>query len=431
MSQQENPPPNFPGTKPPLLMPESNRELGTAGASSRTDYLTNVARHWRRTLLLGLLGSLALLVFSFTRPQTFIATTTVLPPEHEGAGGMLAFLANTSSALDFLKGDIGSNPTLDLFKTIIESRTVSEDVAGDSVIHTYFGRRDTSLKSITDALQGSIQGEAMRTGMLTVTVKLNAPGLASKRELDSARRMTAYLANKFVEALDRFNRDRLMTSAKNSRMFVEREYQAKKAELDSAYAQLQQFQETHQAISLPEQLAATVSAAAKLTGQKQELEMEREVASHELSPNSPQIEALGSELEATQQELDKYDSGGAGAYVLALKSAPALSRALAGYSREVKVLEQVTAYLREEFEQERISEQRDLPSLQVLDAAQIPDERSSPNRILYTILGLLIGLALGFASVGYEMFASDVRSRPEVHYRLINALQAMRLRGRK
>ena len=132
-------------------------------------------------------------------------------------------------------------------------------------------------------------------------------------------------------------------------------------------------------------------------------------------------------MDAAQQELNKYDSGGAGEYILALKNAPALSRELAGFLREVKVLEQVTAYLRQELEQEKISEQRDLPSLQVLDPAQVPNDRSSPSRTLYAGLGLLIGLGFGFILIIFQRFAADVRTRPDVHYRLLNALRAMRL----
>jgi tyrosine-protein kinase Etk/Wzc len=402
------------------------KSVGT-NAPNRIDFLTSVARHWRRIALFGLLGAVLLVAFSFTVPPTYVSTVTVLPPEHEGAGGMMAFLANSASALDVLKGGLSENPTLDLFKTIVESRSISEDVASDSVIRTYFRRRDTSLKSITDKLQGSLQSEALRTGMMTVTVKMSPPRFASKQAMDSVRMMTAYVANKFVEVLDRFNRDRLMTSAKNTRMFVEEEYNAKRVELDSAYASLQQFQESHEAISLPEQLAATVSAAAKLTSQKQQLEMEREVESHELGPNSPRIQALGAELDAAQQELNKYDSGGAGEYILALKNAPALSRELAEYLREVKVLEQVTAYLRQELEQEKISEQRDLPSLQVLDPAQPPTDRSSPSRTLYAGLGLLIGLSFGFILIIFQRFTTDLRTHPDVHYRLLNVLRAMRL----
>src|SRR5438046_10412373 len=109
------------------------------------------------------------------------------------------------------------------------------------------------------------------------------------------------------------------------------------------------------------------SADAKLAGQIQEFEMQRNVEEHELGPGSPRIQTIQAAIDAAKVELQKYDDGGAGDYVLALKNVPALSRELAGNLREVKVLEQVTGFLRQELEQDRITEQRDLPSLPVLD----------------------------------------------------------------
>ncbi|MFI5201324.1 MAG: GumC family protein [Candidatus Kapaibacterium sp.] len=400
--------------------------------AAKPDFLTFSARRWKRILLLAIGGALVLGLFSYTRPQVFVATATVLPPEHEGMGGLLSFLSSSSaaSAISMLGGDIGASPTLELFKTIIESRSVAEDVAMDSAIHSFFFRRDTSQKGIVNALNGSVQGEALRTGELSVSVRCSAPTFSSKAELDSTRRMAAYIANKFIEALDRFNRDRLMTSAKNTRIFVEQEYTGKMVELDSAYSRLEQFQKAYGAIALPEQLTATVSAAAKLTSQMQQLEMQRNVEARELSPNDPRIRELDAEHQAAQEELSKYDSGGVGEYVLALNSAPELSRQMAGYLREVKVLEQVTAYLRGELEQDRISEQRDLPSLQVLDAALPPTAPSSPNRKLFAIVGLLLGLIAGIGLIAFERFYRDVRERPLIHYRLINVLSALRYGNR-
>lgn len=400
--------------------------------SAKPEFMTFSARRWKRIVFLAVAGAVALALFSYTRPEVFIANVSVMPPEHEGMGGLLSFLSNSSasSALNLLGGDLGGNPTLDLFKTIIESRTVAEDVAKDPTVHNFFYRRDTSQTGIVNTLNGSIQGEALRTGLLSITVKLSAPKFASGTALDSTRKMAAYVANTFVTALDRFNRDRLMTSAKTTRMFVQQEYTAKMAELDSAYDRLQQFQEMNGAIALPEQLTATVSAAANLTSKMQQLEMERKVDERELGPNDPRIRAINAEHDAAQQELNKYDSGGVGEYVVALDSAPALSRELAGYLREVKVLEQVTAYLRGELEQDRISEQRDLPSLQVLDAALPPTGPSSPNRKLYALGGLLLGLCLGAILTAFEWFYRDVRARPLAHYRLINVLASIRYGNR-
>jgi hypothetical protein len=131
----------------------------------------------RKLLAMSSLGT-AILFFLYAKslPVRYDATATVLPPERAGAGGMLAFLANSSSAFDFLKSATGAeNPALDLFKTILESRSIAEDVASDSIVHTYLVRTDTSMKARVDRLRGGVSSEALRTGMFTVNVNVSTP----------------------------------------------------------------------------------------------------------------------------------------------------------------------------------------------------------------------------------------------------------------
>ena len=397
----------------------------------KPDWLMLIARGRNTVLKAALITAILFLGLTFVIPQNYQSTATVLPPERQGVGGMLSsLLSSNSAALDLLKGGASDNPTLDLFKTIVESRSVAEEVARDPNVLAFFSRNDTAISTIPHILQESIQSEALRTGEFTLTVELSTPMLPSKRDGDSTKLMAAYVANKFITELDRFNRVRLLTIARNTRIFVEQEYNERMVQLDSAYRQLQVFQEAHQAISLPEQLTATVTAAAKLTSQIQQLEMQIGVEERELGPNSPRMQALYAELTAAKEELQKYDDGGAGEYILALKNVPELSRQFAHYLREVKVLEQVSAYLRQELEQDRVSEQRDLPSLQVLDSAQPPKKRAWPNRTLFTLVGLILGLAIGVGNISYKSFRQDVRERPEAHYRLVNLMATLR-NGRK
>jgi uncharacterized protein involved in exopolysaccharide biosynthesis len=238
--------------------------------------------------------------------------------------------------------------------------------------------------------------------------------------------MSSYIANAFINALDRYNRDRLMTTARATRVFIEGEYRNKMIDLDTAYARLQQFQEQHKAISLPEQLTATVSAAAKLAAQIQQTDVQISVEEQELGVSSPRLKALKEGRDAAKAQLSKFDDGTAGDYIIALRSAPALSRELAGLMREVKVLEQVSVYLRQQYEEQRINEERDLPSLQLLDKAQPPTGPASPNRKMYAVVGMFLGLLGSAAYLFVSRFARDVRQRPQAHWRMINVARTVR-----
>ena len=220
-----------------------------------------------------------------------------------------------------------------------------------------------------------------------------------------------------------------MTQARNTRIFVEGEYQNRMAQLDTAYAKLQAFQEEHKTISLPDQLAASVTSAALLGSQEQQLEMQIGVEERELNPNSARMQTLRAQLDEVKRELKKYDEGGVSDYVMAFKNVPDSARQLASLTREVKLLETLSAYLRQQLEQERINEQRDLPTFQVLDAAVMPDKRSSPHRLSMLLIGLFSGFLASVIYISVRNYYSQVRLNPEEHTRYLNFVTM--LKGKK
>ena len=143
--------------------------------------------------------------------------------------------------------------------------------------------------------------------------------------------------------------------------------------------------------------------------------MQLGVEERELSGNSGRVELMRAQLEEAKRQLKKYDEGGVGDYVIALNSVPELSRNLAGLLREVKMLETISGYLRQQLETERINEQRNLPTLNVLDPAVIPDRKSSPRRLTMLLIGLFSGLVISVLFVSWKKYKENVRSNPDEH----------------
>jgi len=390
------------------------------------DFFTLLASNKVVVLFITFLFGLMFLAFTFFMPQTFSGTTTILPPEKQGQSGLMSFLTG-SGALDLMKGQ--ENPATDMFKNVLDSRQLSEEIAKDQRIRRYFATFDTSEKGIVDEIHSSMQCQALRNSIFQLDIVIFTHWSPPQAEKDSARLLVPYLAKVFVDHLDHYNRERLMTTARNTRIFIEGEYQNRMTQLDSAYAKQQAFQQEHKTISLTEQLAASVSSAALLGSQVQQLEMQLGVEERELAPNSSRIQTLRSQLEEGKRELGKYGEGGVSDYVMAFKDVPTLARQLAGLTREVKLLETLSAYLRQQLEQERINEQRDLPTLQVLDPAIAPIKRSSPSRLNMLLLGLFSGF---LASILYSLirnYYSNIASNPEEHARYINFVSM--LKGKK
>lgn len=387
------------------------------------DYLTMMARH--RVAVLGFTLGFGLFFFALTFLMrfTFTSTATLLPPEKQQLGGLMSFLAG-SGALDIMKTQ--ENPALDLFQNVLESRTLAEEVAKDARIKRYFSSWDTSTLAVAGAVQRSMTVEALRNGMMTVTIDMVTHWTPEDAEKDSAKVLSAYLANKLVATLDQFNRERLMTSARNTRVFVEGEYKKRMQQLDSAYAQMQNFQQTNKAVSLPDQLSATVTAAAELGASIQQMEIQLSVEERELNPNSTRIQTLRSQISAAKQALHNFDDGSVGDYVVGLKGVPQLARQFAGLTREIKLLETLTAYLRQQWEQEKINEQRNLPSLQLLDSAMPPERKTSPKRFAMLMLGLTCGFVVSIVFVAIQRFRNVVTTDRFERRRVINFMHALR-----
>jgi uncharacterized protein involved in exopolysaccharide biosynthesis len=387
------------------------------------DYFTLWAQYKKQVLAIIALVSLLFVGITFLMPFTFTGTATLMPPEKEKSGGLMSFLSG-SGALDLMKGQ--ENPALDMFKNVIDSRVLSESIASDPRVHKYYSSFDTSLDAIAFMAHNNMTSEPLRNGVMNVQVEIKTHWFPSGDEKEEARHLAPYLANLFVHELDKFNRERLVTTAHFMREFTESQYNKRMEQLDSAYAHLQEFQETNKAVSLTEQLTATVTSAALLASQIQQLEMQIGVEERELTPNSARVTTLRAQLEEAKDQLKRYDDGSIGEYSIALTRVPELTRKLARLMREVKMLETISAYLRQQLEQERLNEQRNVPTFQMLDSAVLPLKKSSPKRSMILILGVITGLVFSGIYVGWKRFKKSLVESPEEHIRYLNLKNSLR-----
>ena len=81
-------------------------------------------------------------------------------------------------------------------------------------------------------------------------------------------------------------------------------------------------------------------------------------------------------------------------YLLAFGEVPELGKQLSDLYRDVKIQNEVYLMLQQQYYQEKIQENRDLPTVEVLDEAIPPLKASSPRVIFSTIVGGIFILLL-------------------------------------
>jgi len=240
--------------------------------------------------------------------------------------------------------------------------------------------------------------------VMTISVEMGEPQLA------------AAVANAYVEELDRVNREKSVSRAKNSRLYIESQLAETQARLGDATRLLAEYQRGHRAVSLEEQVKASILQSGEVKGQIIAKEIELNVMLQSMKPENPLVVRARQELTELRRKYDDLQIGSGDRQqeeiFMPVARVPEVGIQMAELMREAKVQETVWQLLNSQYYQTRIEEARDTPTVQVLDAAVPPLFKSSPKRkMLAVVLGLLAGIATIFYAFVQE-YAGRLDQRP-------------------
>jgi tyrosine-protein kinase Etk/Wzc len=366
---------------------------------------------YRRLIFLNFLGvCVAVAILSLFLPSWYIASTTLLPPRREGLGlgmGLTSSLVGgfsefgTSMSLPLM-----ASPS-DVLAAILKSRAVALAVIEkEDLMYTYHTKtKDDALKELFSHTE----------------VKVTPEGMISLSFEDKDRFKAARVANRFVDELDRVNRETNVSEAKNARVFIEERLAQTKEDLTKAEEDLKKFQEENKAVSLDAQMKASIEGAADLKAELVAAEIELNLLSKTMSSSNPQIQELNSKINELKRQLDvwelgnpKEESNEKKILDVPFSQLPALSLELARLLREVKIQSGIFELLTNQYEQYKIQETRDTPTIQVLDKAFPPERRSKPKRTFLVGLAGVLSLVSSVIFVfGLEYFKKSKERNPE------------------
>jgi len=339
-----------------------------------------LAEMWRerRRVAAVVLGAMVLtLGISLLLPRWYRATAVIMPPEESD------LLSNMSMAQRALTkfpifGILDEYYTpADLFKAVLLSRTVQEEVADKFDLQRLY-----HLKSREKTIK------ALKTHY---GVKMQPDGTISVSVEDPSPQRAAAMANAFLAALDRYNVERRNSQARRTREFLERRVADTDSALKASEQALRVYQELHNTVAPTSAASADMQAAADLMARKIQLEVRLGVLRSYLREDNEQVLQARTELEQLKSRI-----GGL----------PALQSDLLRLMRDQKIQEQLYLLLTSELEQARIRETMDTPTVQLLDAAIPPEKSSKPKR------GVMTGLAGVLSFAGCGVWAARRLGRP-------------------
>ncbi|MBN1480990.1 hypothetical protein EH223_00785 [candidate division KSB1 bacterium] len=347
-------------------------------------FITVLAARWlvvRNVVLTVVLVAL----ISFVLPKKYIATATLMPPSDDNKMAM-GFLSDVSVPGLSLPAAASS---ADILHEMLKSRSV-----GERVLNRYFciGSDSLPLYKILKMPSAEIGLLQMRKKVRFVLSKQKI--LSIIVELGDAK-LAADVANAYIEELDQVNQEKSVSQAKNSRVYLESQLQKTHAQLFEATKKLATFQQQNKAVSLENQMAASIQQAGELQGQILNKKIEIGVLQQSMKPGNPVIVRAQQELQEMERRYAEFQYGSAedgdnSALFLVFNDVPEVAVDLAELMREVKVQETLWQLLNQQYYQTKIEEARNTPTVQILDAATPPPFASSPNKKgLVVVFGML------------------------------------------
>ena len=246
--------PEFPAAPPTRAAGGTHESGETWVGQTRVDLgLRPYLRLWQQyrkliaaVVLVCVAGSVVRILMS---PEIYMATTTILPSGSQSNSGMLGLLASMTGVPPVVGG--ASENSSALFPRIIKSREVGLEVLNTRFqYHVAGAATEGTLMQYLQAKnedEGLLGLDAVRavdvdkeTGIISVSVRTPEPALS------------AAIANRTVQALERFNNEARHREASENSTFIDERLARAQAELALAEDALATFKEENLRMSSPE-----------------------------------------------------------------------------------------------------------------------------------------------------------------------------------
>jgi uncharacterized protein involved in exopolysaccharide biosynthesis len=366
-----------------------------------------------RRIFFGILatGILVSLLYALLLPNVYTSTTTLMPPDSVSSNSnLMGLLSSVGPIASAGSAALGTQTPGAVFVGIMGSQTVKESLVKQfDLVHHY------KMRFIEDACKQlaadtGIQ-EDFKSGIITISVKSDNSVLASN------------LAQGYIAELDRVVTHNSTSAARRERIFLEGRLKEIKQDLDDSSIALSQFSTKNRTISMPSQAMAMVDAGLKMQADLVTVRSELAALQQTYSDDNIRVRAARARVEELQRQMNKISGLNQASSSSAntnesdypsVGKLPALGLTYSDLDRKVLVEEALWEALTKQYEAAKVQEAKEIPTVRVLDEANVPQRKSSAKRSVIVVLGAMLSLfvaciAVITASVWDDMDDQDER----------------------
>lgn len=356
-------------------------------------------------------------------PKWYKATVSVLPAERNDLLSTITGLSNltksfaTSRAARGLSALTGGPTELDKYIAILKSATITDDVIKKFDLRKEYDMEDDYYEDVVKKWQKNLELEIQEEGNLTITV------------YSKDRKKCAEMANYLVERLNEVNTRLSITNAKANREFIEKRYFQNLNDITQLETQMKEFQQKYGVMAIPEQIEATVKSMAEIYLEMYKKEVEYNVVRQNYGNDHPLTKLSKTNLDELRKKIDQLNQGTDVSQkdvklLIPFKTAPKLSNEYLKIYRNLEIQYKILEFIQPLYEQAKVEEVRNTPSVLVLDKAGPPEKKAKPRVRIFFMIGLVSSLILGmFIVFTKEMFDKLKKNDPATYEYLTSWLK--------
>lgn len=357
----------------------------------------------KRVLILIITGVVAIgaVIYSLVTPQIWSSSASFFAVGNEISE--LPFnIPGFSGISASLLGNDGSAKA-ENFVTVMQSRTFSEEIIRKFNLIPYFKLNDPdSLRNMDNALK------KYKSSVVSMKVD-DKLGLVVINVKTKDKKLSVDIVNHYLTRLDEYNRNQKVTQGRLNREFLEARVNETRAILDSLIIVNRGFQESSKAIDLEAQARAMIDSYGAVISEKMKSDIELELARSTYGNQHPVVQELALKNQTLQKQIRELEKGGSGPkpeFLLDIGKIPQISSQYAQIKMNLEIYKNVYEFLYPQYEAARLSELKDMPTIEILDQPRMAGNRDKPKRaficIVATILGFIFATILALALEIYK-----------------------------
>jgi len=364
--------------------PEENKNTGKEFEINLLDVAIVLAKHLKLLIALPLITAIIAGFSAHQRPDLYTADTTFMPPKQS---------ASVSSMVSSLVGGGGgiSGPN-EMYLAVLTSRSMQDRMIKRFNLFSVY--KTKSLESARGALAGQ------------TAVKTTKDGLIHLQITDTNPKLAALLANGYVEVLLQMNNELALTEAAQHRLAAEQEFLKAKNNLSDAENTVKSLQENTGMITVGPQIAALQTMINSTERQLAEMSLYA-------TPGNPDYIKAKQKLANLQTEIGKAQEGSK--YV---SKAPERILEYTHKARDLKYAESLYQLALQQLTLARVDEAKAGSSIQVLDRAVVPEQKSGPLRsrsvLIASMIAFIIAVMVAFIVEAFQRLQTNTESEKQL-----------------